>query len=80
MSIISTLAVSGGPQALGHDVAKKPALWAVRSTGLLGAGSGMGTGTAYSWAGSRKESHSITILPTSPPVFLPGKRMTGDPG
>src|SRR5439155_6731408 len=31
-----TLPVSGGPQALSRAMAKKPALWAVRSTGLLG--------------------------------------------
>ena len=34
-----TLPVSGGPQATDYRTGRKPALWAVRSTGLLGAAS-----------------------------------------
>jgi len=35
LAVCRTLPVSGGPQALTHTLTKKPALWAVRSSGLL---------------------------------------------
>jgi hypothetical protein len=46
-------AVSGGPQPTDPRTGKKPALWAVRSTGMLGAGPPLARGSPHARAAER---------------------------